>query len=223
MAEGIDCQGVWRSFAAAAGAVLAVRGVTFSVEPGALVALVGPSGSGKTTLLSLAGGLDRPDQGTVTVAGRELGRLSRTELVRFRRELVGFVFQSPGLIPLMTALENVSLTLELLGRPEREVRELALDALELVGLESRARHRAYELSGGEQQRVALARALAKAPRVLLADEPTGELDSETGQAIVALLREVSRSGTAVLVATHDEALAAGADRVYRIEDGALVG
>lgn len=222
MAEGIRCQGVSRSFATASGAVPAVRDVTLAVEPGSLVALVGPSGSGKTTLLSLAGGLDLPDGGTVVVAGRELGRLSATELVRFRRESVGFVFQSPGLIPLMTAFENVSLTLQLLGRPEREVRELALDALELVGLAERARHRAYELSGGERQRVALARALAKAPPVLLADEPTGELDSETGQAVVSLLREVSRNGAAVLVATHDEALAASADRVCRIEDGVLV-
>lgn len=218
----IRCEHVTRSFPTGNGHVVAVRDATLTVGRSELVALIGPSGSGKTTLLGLVGGLDLPDHGSIWVADHELTQLPRDELPRFRRRHVGFVFQSPALIPLMTAFENVQLVLQLSGWTSREGDRMAWTALELVGLVDRARHRTYELSGGEQQRVAIARAIAKSPSVLIADEPTGELDGETAQGIISLLLAVSRSGTAVLVATHDQVLANSADRMIRVQDGALL-
>ncbi|HEX2646724.1 MAG TPA: ABC transporter ATP-binding protein [Candidatus Dormibacteraeota bacterium] len=216
----IALTGVGRAFRTAGEIVPALRGIDLEIPRGQLVALLGPSGSGKTTLLGIVGGLDRPDVGEVCVGGVDVAQLSGAALSEYRLRSVGFVFQAAGLIPLMTALENVALPVQLMGRDDQGARELALDALELVGLEARVRHRAYELSGGEQQRVALARALVKQPKVLLADEPTGQLDSETSAAIVELIATL-RGKTTILLATHDEAVAAHADRTIHMEDGAL--
>jgi putative ABC transport system ATP-binding protein len=211
----LEMRAVSRSF----DEVTAVREVDLDVDEGQLVVLLGRSGSGKTTLLSLAGGLDRPDFGSITVADHDLGRLDEVALAEFRRNVTGWVFQAAGLLPLLTAEENVALALRIQGQPIVAASASARAALKVVGLEDRARHRGYELSGGEQQRVALARALVKNPRLLLADEPTGQLDSETAQSVMALLRLVSEEGMTILVATHDTAFADIADRVLAIEDG----
>jgi len=198
----------------------ALRGADLEVAEGEMVAVRGPSGSGKTTLLGLIGGLDRPEVGSVRVGDVDVTRLVGEDLAQYRLRSVGFVFQAPGLVPLMSALENVALPLQLMGREGADAESVALEALELVGLETRAKHRAYELSGGEQQRVSLARALAKQPRVLLADEPTGQLDSETSAAIVDLIASL-RGQITIVLATHDETVASRADRVISIEDGRL--
>jgi len=203
------------------GGVQAVRDADLEVGEGELVLLLGRSGAGKSTLLSLIGGLDRPDAGTVTVAGQEVPALRGADLDRFLQKTVGWVFQTSGLLPLLTAAENVSLGLRVMGEAEAPAMEAALTALESVGLAARARHRGNELSGGEQQRVAVARALIKAPHLLLADEPTAQLDTETARSVMALLREAADSGTAILFATHDESATEIADRVVRMEDGVL--
>jgi putative ABC transport system ATP-binding protein len=213
--------GVERRYAAGGTITTALHGIDLDVDEGALVALIGPSGSGKTTLMGVIGGLDLPDRGSVVVDGVDVTGLRDEALAGYRLRTVGFVFQSPGLVPLMTALENVALPLQLMGKDSLEAETLAREALASVGLEARARHRAFELSGGEQQRVALARVLAKRPRLLLADEPTGQLDSETSAAIIDLIRSF-RGRTTIIVATHDDAVAAMADRTIRIEDGRLI-
>jgi putative ABC transport system ATP-binding protein len=221
MADVIEMLDVSREFGVGASRVTAVRGVNLAVHAGELVAIVGRSGSGKTTLLGLAGGLDRPDRGCVRIAGQDLGRLQGAALDGFRARTVGWVFQTSGLLPLLTAAENVSLALRIQGEPEQRSLDAAIAALEEVGLAERARHRAHELSGGEQQRVALARAMVKNPTVILADEPTGQLDSETAIDVMALLKDAAGAGVTVVVATHDEALADLAGRVLHMEDGAL--
>ena len=215
-------EGVSRHFTVAGRRFAAVWDVNLCVLAGQLVAILGRSGSGKTTLLGLAGGLDRPDEGRICVAGEDLGALDATALDEFRRRTVGWVFQSSGLLPLLTAAENVALALRIQGMEDGRSAMLALGALEEMGLAPRAQHRALELSGGEQQRVALARALVKHPRVLLADEPTGQLDTETASEVMALLRDAASSGICVMVASHDAALAASADVVLRMEDGRLL-
>src|SRR5690348_8223573 len=203
------------------GSVTAVDQADLEVREGEMLVLLGRSGAGKSTLLSLIGGLDRPDAGTVTVAGQEVPELRGADLDRFLQTTVGWVFQTSGLLPLLTAAENVSLALRVMGEPEGPALKAALTALDSVGLAARARHRGNELSGGEQQRVAVARALIKAPHLLLADEPTAQLDTETARSIMALLREAADSGTAILFATHDESAIDVADRVVRMEDGVL--
>ncbi|MFI7660489.1 ABC transporter ATP-binding protein [Micromonospora parva] len=213
---------VQRSFRTGPTVVHALRGVSFDVAAGAMVALVGRSGSGKTTLLNVIGGLDRPDAGTVHVNGTDVGALDEDGLSRLRRETVSYVFQSFGLIPVLSAAENVAAPLRLarVASAERERRVGLL--LELVGLADHARQRPAELSGGQQQRVAIARALAASPRLLLADEPTGQLDAETGLSVMALLRGIVESeGVTVLVSTHDAVMMALADRVIRVHDGHL--
>jgi len=197
----------------------ALRGVDLRVQESELVVLLGRSGAGKSTLLSLIGGLDAPDAGSVHVGGQDVPALHGAELDRFRQRTIGWAFQTAGLLPLLTALENVWLPLTLMGRNQDEATTEARAVLRAVGLEDRADHRAYELSGGEQHRVALARALAKAPLLLLADEPTAQLDSETAREIARLIRSAADSGTAVLFATHDRAVTEFADRVVTIEDG----
>jgi putative ABC transport system ATP-binding protein len=219
----IACEHVTRSYESPSGVVVAVRDVSLSIAAGELVALVGASGSGKTTLLGLLGCLDLPDSGRVLIEGRDPMELDAGARLALRRAKLGFVFQAAGLVPLMTARENVALALEISGTDPRAAEAAATKALQRVGLLERTQHRTYELSGGEQQRVALARALVKAPAVLLADEPTGQLDSETGMTIFALLREVAIAGTAVLIATHDEVLARGADRILTLVDGVVDG
>jgi putative ABC transport system ATP-binding protein len=202
--------------------VHALRGVDLAARAGELLAIRGRSGSGKTTLLNLLGGLDRPTSGRVIVDGVVLTDLREAELVRVRREVVAYVFQSFGLLPVLSAAENVEVPLRLVRAEPRARDRRVAELLALVGLSERARHRPHELSGGEQQRVAIARALANRPRVLLADEPTGQLDSQTGRTIMALLRDVVRSeGVTAVVATHDPALLELADRVLEIRDGRL--
>ncbi|MDG4818161.1 ABC transporter ATP-binding protein [Micromonospora sp. WMMD956] len=213
---------VSRTFGRGERAVHAVRDVSFTAGRGELVAVRGRSGAGKTTLLNLVGGLDRPDSGRVRVAGHDLGAAGERELLRLRRGTVGFVFQTFGLIPILSAAENVGVPLRLAKVPAAEREERVAVLLELVGLGGHAAQRPYELSGGQQQRVALARALANEPDLLIADEPTGQLDSETGRSIMDLLRAVVHArGMTALVATHDPALIDLADRTLTLRDGHL--
>jgi putative ABC transport system ATP-binding protein len=206
--------------AAAGGPVNILAGLDFSVQAGEAVGIVGPSGSGKTSLLMVLAGLERATGGTVTVAGHRLDQLGEEALARFRRDNVGIVFQSFHLIPTMTALENVALPLELAGRPDAATR--ARDCLTSVGLGHRLTHLPGQLSGGEQQRVALARAFAPSPRLLLADEPTGNLDLATGRIVMDLLFDMQmRLGTTLLLITHDPALAARCGRQVHIADGRI--
>jgi putative ABC transport system ATP-binding protein len=218
----LTVRGVDRTFGAGPATVHALRDVSFEVEPGTLVALVGRSGSGKTTLLNVVGGLDRPDRGTVTIDDVEVTGLDEDGLSRLRREKVSYVFQSFGLIPVLSAAENVGVPLRL-ARTEQKERERRVGLLlDLVGLAEHARQRPGELSGGQQQRVAIARALAASPRLLVADEPTGQLDAETGLAVMALIRGVVESeGLTALVSTHDPVMMELADRVIHIADGQL--
>jgi len=219
----LTVRGVDRTFGSGPAAVHALRDISFEVEPGTMVALVGRSGSGKTTLLNVIGGLDRPDRGEVTVDGVDVTGLDEDGLSRLRRERVSYVFQNFGLIPVLSAAENVGVPLRLArAEPEERERRVGL-LLELVGLAGHALQRPGELSGGQQQRVAIARALAASPRLLIADEPTGQLDAETGLAVMALIRGIVESeGVTVLVSTHDPVMMALADRVIRIADGQLV-
>jgi putative ABC transport system ATP-binding protein len=209
-----------RTYGSGPAAVRALRGASFDVAPGELATLEGRSGAGKTTLLNIIGGLDRPDSGTVEIDGAEVTRMDRDELSRLRRETLAFVFQSYALIPILTAAENVAVPMRLTGTDPARRDERAMLLLRMVGLGEHAQQRAYELSGGQQQRVAIARALANRPRLLIADEPTGQLDSQNGRQIMRLLRALADSeGVTVLVATHDQALLATADRQLRISDG----
>jgi len=203
-------------------AVHAVRGVTLDVERGEYVAIVGPSGCGKSTLLNLIGAIDRPSGGSITVDGRNLATLGDADATAFRLRTVGFVFQRFYLMPMLSAAENVELPMAeaRVPRPDRETR--ARELLGYVGLAGRARHRPTQLSGGEQQRVAIARALANQPPLLLADEPTGELDARTGADIIALFGRVHADGTTLVIVTHDEELAAAAHRVVHMRDGIIV-
>ncbi len=202
--------------------VHALRGVSLAVEPGRFVALRGRSGSGKTTLLNCIGGLDRPTSGRVWLEGLDLARLPEWRRVRLRRRRIGFVFQSFALLPTYSAEENVDLMLRLAGKGRRERKQRVEEVLALVGLSRWAGHRPFELSGGQQQRLAIARALSTRPVLILADEPTGELDSTTGQQILALLRRiVEREGTTIVMATHDLTVDQFADQVYHLEDGRI--
>ena len=200
----------------------ALRGVSLAADPGELVAVRGRSGSGKTTFLNILGGLDHPTSGTVIIDGHEVSAMSEDELVDVRRRSVAFIFQSFGLVPILSAAENVEIPLRLVKAEAKERDARVRDLLELVGRGGRAKHRPHELSGGEQQRVAIARALANRPRILLADEPTGQLDSETGHVIMMLLRDVVRTeGVTAVVATHDPVMLDVADRVVELRDGDL--
>jgi putative ABC transport system ATP-binding protein len=218
----LAAESVVREFGEGESAVRAVNEVTISISPGEFVALVGRSGSGKTTLMNLLAGLDRPSSGKVWFEGRELSQMPERDLVGLRRNRIGFVFQSFGLIPLLSAFENVELPLHIAGMSWRDRRRRANEALDLVGLTGRSGHRPYELSGGEQQRVAIARALVADPSVLFADEPTGELDSVTGQTIGGIMRDIGASrGVTVVTATHDLLLADMADRRLQMADGSI--
>jgi putative ABC transport system ATP-binding protein len=218
----IDVRDVTRIHGSGSTATAALRGVTFTVGEGKLVALLGRSGSGKTTLLNIVGGLDTPDGGTIAVAGRDLTAMAEKERMRLRRETVAYIFQSFGLLPVLSAAENVGVPLRI-ARVAPAVRESRVELLlSKVGLAEHAKQRPAELSGGQQQRVAIARALATQPSLLLADEPTGQLDRETGLQIMRLLREVVESeGVTALVATHDPALIDLADSVLHLADGKI--
>lgn len=203
-------------------AVLALRGASFTIEPGLVVAVVGPSGSGKSTLLNLMGALDRPDAGRVLLGGQDLAQLSDAGLTRLRRDHIGFVFQFFNLVPSLSALENVQLPALLAGDPPQQAKERALAALAQVGLSARQRHHPDALSGGEMQRVAIARALARDPKLLLADEPTGNLDSQAGAEVLELLMGAAEQRRTVVIVTHDPRVAERADRVLTLRDGQIV-
>jgi len=221
-ADMVLTEDVTRTFGTGHTATRALRGVSFTVPAASLVALRGRSGSGKTTLLNIVGGLDRPDGGRVVVAGQDVTAMSGRERMRLRRTSVAFIFQSFGLIPILSAAENVGVPLRIAGVDPREREERVRLMLDIVGLSEHGRQRPGELSGGQQQRVAIARALAGRPDVLLADEPTGQLDSETAKQIMRLLRVVVASeGITVLVATHDPSLISLADSVLVLEDGQI--
>jgi putative ABC transport system ATP-binding protein len=202
--------------------VVAVRDVSMEVHPGQFIAVVGRSGSGKTTLLNLMAGLDKATSGSVLLEGQDLADMGEKELTKIRRHKIGFVFQSFGLLPLLSAFENVELPLRISGVRAGEREQRARDALEMVGLTRRSKHRPYELSGGEQQRVAIARAMVTRPPLLLADEPTGELDSTNARSIFGLFIEMVREqGISVVAATHDSTLLAMADEVKEMRDGVM--
>ncbi|MGC4897741.1 ABC transporter ATP-binding protein [Micromonospora echinospora] len=218
----VQVEGVSRTFGKGEHAVHAVQDVSFTARRGELVAVRGRSGAGKTTLLNLIGGLDRPDSGLIRVAGHEVTAAGERELLALRRGTIGFVFQTFGLVPILSAAENVGVPLRLAKVPAAEREQRVAVLLELVGLGGHAAQRPYELSGGQQQRVAVARALANEPDLLIADEPTGQLDSETGRSIMDLLRAVVHArGMTALVATHDPALIEMADRTLTLRDGRL--
>jgi putative ABC transport system ATP-binding protein len=203
--------------------VSALRGVNLSIARGEMVSIIGPSGSGKSTLLNLVGGLDRPTSGEVHVAGQALGGLTDDQLTKVRRDTIGFIFQFFNLLPTLSCLENVGLPLHLRGWPRTKVQERATELLTLVQLAHRLSHLPDELSGGERQRVAIARALSIYPPVLLADEPTGNLDTHTGQEILALIRDLhARLGSTVLIVTHDMNVARACSRMITLRDGQVV-
>ncbi len=220
----IKVEGLHRVYHLGGEDIHAINDVSLEVYPGRMTAIVGRSGSGKTTLLNLIAGLDEPTQGAVWVDGSRLADLDEQARLTLRRDAIGFVFQSFGLLPLLSAEENVGVPLRMRRFPNRERQERVRAALAWVELTERARHRPYELSGGEQQRVALARALASRPRLILADEPTGQLDSMTGRRILGLLRRlVTEEGITVVVVTHDPQVMEEADVVHELRDGRLVG
>jgi len=218
----VEARGVTRDYPHGDETIRALHALDLTVQRGEVLAVRGRSGSGKTTLLNLLGGLDRPTAGSVVVDGLEVSRLGERQLVELRRSTVSYIFQSFGLLPILSAAENVEVPLRLVRADGRQRDARVMELLERVGLAERARHRPHELSGGEQQRVAIARALANRPRLLLADEPTGQLDSETGRSVMTMLREVVRAeGITAVIATHDPLMLDVADRVVELRDGRL--
>lgn len=218
----IRVTGLRKTFQMGRQAVHALTGVELAIPTRTLSVVMGPSGSGKSTLLYLLGGLDRPTEGSIQVAGQAIEKLDENDLAVFRRRVVGFVFQSFNLVPSMTALENVAFPMRFIRSRARERRVRALELLKRVGLEDRAYHRPAELSGGEQQRVAIARALVNEPELILADEPTGNLDSVSGFSIMQLLSELHHSGRTVVVVTHDPRMRHFATHTFNLLDGRLV-
>ena len=220
--EVIRLENAWKIYGGDEREVEALRGVSLSVREGESVAIIGSSGSGKSTLMNIIGCLDVPTRGSFALCGREVARLSEKKLSAIRRERVGFIFQGFKLIPTLTALVNVELPQLYRGVPRSRRRELALAALDATGLSSRREHKPAELSGGQQQRVAIARAIAPSPPIILADEPTGNLDSRTGAEVLSLLRELNGNGHTLVVITHDMKVAAGAGRIIALSDGKIV-
>jgi putative ABC transport system ATP-binding protein len=219
----VEVRDLVRSYRMGDEEVHALRGVSFTVNRNEYAAIVGPSGCGKSTLLNLLGVIDKPTSGSVWIAGERVDRLGDARATEFRLRRIGFVFQRFYLMPALSARENIELPLAEAGMPATERRARARALLEYVGLAKRERHRPSQLSGGEQQRVAIARALANGPRLLLADEPTGELDARTGAEMIALFERLNADGTTIVVVTHDEVLARAARRVIHMRDGAVVG
>lgn len=218
----ISLREVRRDYALGAERVHALQGVSLEVMRGDYVAIVGPSGCGKSTLLNLIGAIDQPSSGTVTIDGKRVDDMSDREATQFRLRNIGFVFQRFYLMPILTALENVALPMAEAGVPKDERVTRAAELLSYVWLGNRQRHRPSQMSGGEQQRVAIARALANQPKLLLADEPTGELDAKTGTEIIALFQRLNNDGTTIVVVTHDEELASAAKRKIHMRDGRVV-
>jgi putative ABC transport system ATP-binding protein len=218
----LDLTDVTKTFTRGEVLVEALRGVSFVVHEGEFVAIMGPSGSGKTTLLGILGCLDRPTTGSYRLAGHEVSTLDETRRAHFRGQRIGFVFQAYNLLPRSTAYKNVELPLVYAGVPPRERRQRVLEALAEVGLADRVDHMPAQLSGGQQQRVAIARALVVRPSVLLPDEPTGNLDSESAEEVLALLERVNRQGATIVMVTHSDEVAQRASRILRITDGRIV-
>ena len=222
-APAVRVENVGREFQVGNQTIYALRDVSFEVQQGDFVAIIGRSGSGKTTLLNMLAGLDKPTTGRIYVDGTEVSAMTENELTELRRHHIGFVFQSFGLLPLLSAYENVEIALRIAGAGIRERGQRAREVLDMVGLTRRANHRPYEMSGGEQQRVAIARALANRPAIILADEPTGELDSTTANAIFQLLLDVvATENVTIITTTHDRLVMEKAQRVLELADGALV-
>lgn len=219
----IQASAIKRSFGRGSGAVTVLKDVNLSIPRGKLIAFKGRSGSGKTTLINLLSALDRPTDGTITFEERDITKMTNGERDMLRRKEMGLIFQSFALIPLMSAYENVEFLLRVSGYPSAERKNAAAKALEQVGLKQRMHHRPFELSGGEQQRTAIARAIAHKPKLLLADEPTAELDSRTGLQIVKVFRTlVEEAGMTIIMTTHDPAIMEIVDQVYELEDGQIV-
>ncbi len=218
----IQISGLKRYYSLGGVVVKALDGIDVSIERGELLCLMGPSGSGKSTLLNVLGGLDTPDEGTIVVDGQDISRLDENGLALYRQRKIGFVFQSFNLITSMTALQNVEYPMIFAGIPPAERRERALEILRQVGLADRTHHRPTELSGGQQQRVALARSMVNRPQILLGDEPTGNLDSRTGEEILTMLQELNRQGQTIILVTHDPRVSAHATRTIHMLDGRIV-
>jgi len=222
MATALECQGLWKLYEMGEEKIQAVRGINLSIEQGDMIAIMGPSGCGKTTLLNVLSGIDEPSAGQVLIAGNPLFGISDDERTNIRAKEMGFIFQKFHLLDVMTAIENVEVPLLLMGNSPANAREIATRALEKVGLVDRSKHRPSELSGGQQQRVSIARAIVHSPSVILCDEPTGNLDSETSNQVMSLLEEINQSGTTVVIVTHDEEVAKRCNRTIRLRDGVIV-
>jgi ABC-type lipoprotein export system ATPase subunit len=218
----IETEDLWRIYQTGAQEVAALRGVSLHLAPGSFIALKGRSGSGKTTLLNCLGGLDQPTRGRISIFGEDIANLNDQQMTRWRRERVGFVFQSFGLLPTLSAYENVELILRIAGAEPHYRHNRTIECIQQVGLSKWIHHRPYELSGGQQQRLAIARALANKPRLILADEPTGELDSTTAAEILAFFRQiVDQEGLTMLMASHDMLVDRYVDRIIRMSDGQI--
>ena len=214
---------LWKIYASGDSTVQAVRGVDVSIKEGEMIAIMGPSGCGKTTLLNVLSGIDQPNSGEVLIAGQPMYSVSDDQRTQMRAENMGSIFQDFNLLPVLSAVENVELPLLLLGKSAQEARKTALEALESVGLADRSEHRPTELSGGQQQRVAVARAIVHHPKVILCDEPTGNLDSTTSNNVMDLLKEINKKlGTTFLLVTHDKEIASKCSRIMQMDDGLII-
>lgn len=217
----IEMQNVRREYSVGDTKIYALRDVSFQIKQGEFVSIMGPSGSGKSTCMNMIGCLDKPSSGTVKIDGKETALMNENELAVLRNKTVGFVFQQYFLLPSMSVLENVMLPLRYAGIPRAQRMQTATEALKKVGLENRMNHRPHELSGGQKQRVAIARATVTCPKIILADEPTGALDSETGRSVMHMFREINEIGTTVVIVTHDPGIGKSADRCIKILDGLI--
>ena len=217
----IRIENVIKTYDMGENSVKALQGVSFTINQGEFVSIMGPSGSGKSTCMNMIGCLDRPSSGLVEINGKETAKMSEKELAELRNKTIGFVFQQYHLLPSMTVLENVMLPLRYQGIEKHLRKEMAIKALEKVGLQNRKSHRPHELSGGQKQRVAIARAMVTNPKIILADEPTGALDSETGKQVLDMFRQINATGTTIILVTHDPEIGASTNRCIKIFDGKL--
>lgn len=217
----IRIENVIKTYDMGENSVKALQGVSFTIQQGEFVSIMGPSGSGKSTCMNMIGCLDRPSSGLVEINGKETAKMSEKELAELRNKTIGFVFQQYHLLPSMTVLENVMLPLRYQGIEKHIRKEMAIKALEKVGLQNRKSHRPHELSGGQKQRVAIARAMVTNPKIILADEPTGALDSETGKQVLDMFRQINATGTTIILVTHDPEIGASTNRCIKIFDGKI--